>query len=263
MKYAKIVKFGGELIEAADADYSDYKGFLVCPECGEPVFLRNSFHRGATEVRSMFVHYRAIPEVSACELRVGKYTLTDVAASQAIARGQRLQGLKISLWKYLKQSLTINLKSWSQFVKDAKNDEILGDIVDYGMEILFLNQDFIINNTLPRTAEILISGDKRLEILPHKKGQIKKFLQSRRSTWSFHTKITEEALKLFLDSETMKEIRFRLLCCLCHPKSLKMMPELLDLEMSSQEWKQIFMAYLTLQVTFIFLSVDWIAIWSE
>ena len=41
MKYATSVKFGGELINAFDCDYDDYKELqLLCPECKEPVYLQ-------------------------------------------------------------------------------------------------------------------------------------------------------------------------------------------------------------------------------
>ncbi|MBH8564444.1 hypothetical protein I8748_20035 [Nostoc sp. CENA67] len=262
MKYAILIKLGGEIIAADEADYDDYKGFLKCPNCKEPVFLRKSHLRNEIEIGSFFVHHKAMPEVSACELRVGRYSKQDVEIIAAKAKGQRLEKLKISLWKFLKNNLTINLKSWSTSASDVKRIKFLGEVVDYGMEILENNVNFIIDNTLPRVETLFIEKDPKIAIIPEMQPFFDAFLKQNKSNWRLHCKITREALELFLSSHSMKEIRYRLLCCLCHPKALESVPELLDLDAETVEWREKFTAYLTLQVTFVFLTVDWINIFE-
>jgi hypothetical protein len=263
MKYAILAKLGGELVSADEADYDDYKGFLRCPNCKEPVFLRKSHLRNETEISSSFVHHKAVPEVSVCELRVGRYTKNDIENIYAKARGQRLEKLKISLWKYLKRNLVINLKVYPTFAQDIKKIKLLEEIVNYGMEILSTNIEFIVDNTLPRVEVLLINKDSRMAIVPEMQPFFDAFIKENKSSWRLHCKIVREALDLFLSSQYMKEIRYRLLCCLCHHKSLESTPELLDLDTESIEWKEKFAAYITLQVTFVFLTVDWINIFDK
>ncbi|MBD6620646.1 hypothetical protein FNW02_33975 [Komarekiella sp. 'clone 1'] len=260
MKYAILVRLGGEIIAAEDADYEDYKGFLKCPICKEPVFLRKSHIRNNTQVPSSFVHHKSVPEISICELRVGKYTKQDIEAIATTARKQRLDKLRISLWKFLKYNLTIDLKSWSKYTQDAKKLKLLNEIIDYGMQNLDGNINFILDNTLPRVETLLKTKDSRIAVSPEIEPFINSFLKENKSHWQLHCKITREALELFLTSNSMKEIRYRLLCCLCHLTSLQSMPELLDLDMETDEWKGKFLAYITLQVTFVFLTVNWVKI---
>lgn len=264
MRYASLVKLGGELIEASHADYNDYKGFLRCPECGEPVFLRKGHKRGEIDIPDAFIHHKAVPEISVCEFRIGQYSIEKVAASQARSRGQRLTTLTISLWKFLKTGLAIELKSWSFYVRDAKHLKFLGQVVEYGQEVLAGNRNFILDNTFPRTAELIKQRDSRLAISSSElQKEIEAFLKTRTRDWQLHCKIAREALEFFLDSSAMSEIRYRLCCCLCHPKILEAMPELLTLDAGTDEWRQKFVAYMTLQITFVFLLVDWIEIWKN
>ena len=263
MRYANLVKLGGELVEASQSDYEDYKGFLRCPECGEPVFLRKAHKRGETSIPDAFIHHKAVPEISACEFRVGRYSPEDVAASRAKAKGQRLVKLTVSLWKFLKTTLSIDLKSWSSYVQDAKRIKFLGEVVQYGEEVLETNQSFILDNTFPRITELLAQRDEKIAISPQMRSRVEKFLTARSRDWRLHCQISQEALELSLKSSAMKEIRHRLCCCLCHPKVLEAMPELLDLDAATDEWRQKFVAYMTLQVTFVFLLVDWIGIWGQ
>ncbi|MBD6620152.1 hypothetical protein FNW02_31265 [Komarekiella sp. 'clone 1'] len=262
MKYATLGKLGGELIIADEADYNDYKGFLKCPNCKEPVFLRKSHIRNEIQIPSSFVHHKAVKEVSACELRVGRYTKQDVEIISAKAKGQRLDKLRISLWKYLKHNLTISLKSWSKSAEDVKKVKLLSEVVDYGKEILEGNVEFILDNTLPRTEILLSEKDPLIAITTEAKPFFDTFLKENKSNWKLHCKVAREALELFLSSQSMKEIRQRMLCCLCHPTALQSLPELLDLDTETPEWKEKFTAYLTLQITFIFLTVDWIKIFD-
>jgi len=41
MKYAAAIFYGGQLLDAADANYGSYKELgLLCPNCKSPVFLQ-------------------------------------------------------------------------------------------------------------------------------------------------------------------------------------------------------------------------------
>lgn len=262
MKYAVLCKLGGELVAAVDADYDDYKGFLRCPDCKEPVFLRKSYIRNKIQIPSSFVHHKAIPEVSNCELRVGKYTIQDVENISAKAKGQRLKKLQISLWKYLKHNSTIDLKSWSKDAEDVKKIKFLGELVDYGMKILKNNTQLILDHALPRIGILLIEKDPHIVIMPGKQPLIDAFLKNYKSNWTLHCKIASEALDLFLSSQSMREIRYRMLCRLCHPTALQIMPKLLKLDIRTVKWKEEFSGYLVTQIVSIFLTVGWIKIFD-
>jgi len=263
MFYASLVSLGGELIEASQADYDNYKQFLRCPECGEPVFLRKAHQRGETQVKDAFVHHRAIPEVSFCEARVGRYSGEDIAVSRSKAKGQRLEKLKISLWKYLKQNLSADLSSWSTYVREAKRIKFVGEVVEYGKKVLAANPFLILDDTLPGIAAFILAKNSRIRVSPHMEDTLSKFTKTRSRDWNLHCLITREALELFLHSESMAEIRFRLCCTLCNPKILESVPALLDLDTETKEWKEQFTVYLTFRVVCVFLLVDWISIWQD
>lgn len=126
MQWAILTSAGGQPIHASKADYSDYKGFLKCEECRKPVFLRKEHQRKGYNVQAAFIHQEAIPEISICEKRVGKYNKERVEQLATKAKGQRLNKLKVSMWKYLKRNITANLKDWSKYVNDAKKIGIIG-----------------------------------------------------------------------------------------------------------------------------------------
>lgn len=267
MKFAKLIKLGGELIEAAKADYDDYRGFLICPECGEPVFLRKHHKRGNVEIPDAFIHHKLSESTALCEARVNSYKIERIKGLASKAREQRLRKLQVSLWKYLKMNLSINLSQWSQHVRFAKETKILKEVVEYGEELTTYLSDFICNYGLEKTSKLIIEKDIStiFEIVdPRREKIINDFLNSRKRDWELHCKITSEALELFINSKSMKEIRFRLLACLCNPKILdEAYPELLDLDMATDEWKDKFKSYLSASIIFLFLMIDWIEIFKE
>lgn len=264
MKYAKLLKLGGELIEAASADYSDYKGFLRCPECGEPVFLRAAHQRAEREIEAAFCHYRAIPEVSACELRIGRYSPQEVAARNSIARGQRLQKLRISFWKILKTSLGLDFKHYAASVREAKEIPFFGEVVNYGKLILMHNPKFILDDTFDRIAEMMEKGDKRIGVDAAMVNVVADFMHRSMRNWPLHCKIAKEALQFFLTSPELELIQFRVAACMAHPSVLmKIDQSLVDLDTSTSEWRQKFAGYLTLQICFIFLMIDWLEVFSD
>lgn len=271
MQYAKLTKLGGVQISAQDADYEDYKGFLKCLECSEPVFLRKAHKRKPkgisnteqVEVEAAFVHHKAVPEVSVCIDRVGRYTKEDVEAARNASKNQRLQRLIVSLWKMLKTTLSIDLKNWSALVQDVKKNSFLNEVVGYALDILDKNQEFILESTFSRVAELIKEKDPAIGITPEAEAMVNSFLKARSRSWELHCQISKEALELFLKSSAMKEIRYRLCCCLAHPKSLEAIPELLDWDTATPEWRSRFVAHITLYVTFVFLMVDWIEIFDK
>ena len=99
MKYAKAMRYGGELIDAADSDYSDFKKLIpLCPECSEPVHLRKESDRVSSlgkefEIPKHWSHFKSVSEEqkAGCEARVSGYTEEDKRRIQTKARGQRLR----------------------------------------------------------------------------------------------------------------------------------------------------------------------------
>lgn len=160
MKYASLTRIGGELIAADDADYSDYFGFLKCPECYELVFLRKAFVRGdGVKVQASFVHHKAVPELSFCELRVGQYSQKDVEAKNSQAREQRLRSLRLHMWKYLKCSYLnffkyheLHKKYHSSYLQNH-NYQAIYKLATLKVENNYYNnvgiQEFIENSTHP------------------------------------------------------------------------------------------------------------------
>lgn len=263
MEWARLTKAGGELIKASSADYEDYRGFLKCPECDHEVFLRKAHIREGVPVGDAFVHHKAVPEISACKLRVGNYSKEYIESKNAEAKGQRLRRLVISMWKYLKTNITMDLKRWPTFTKQVESNRFLLDVVEYGETVLDSNQEFILDNTFPKVADLIVNRDPRIAVVPEKEQAINRFLKGRSRDWELHCKIAREALDLFLKSNAMKEIRYRLCCCMAHPTALAESPDLLDLDTSTDEWRKKFVAHITLVVTFVFLTVDWIEIFKN
>lgn len=263
MRYATLTSLGGELIEASQADYEDYKCFLRCPECGEPVFLRKRHKRGTTEILDAFIHQKAIPFVSICENRVGKYDAETVRYSREKARGQRLSTLRLSMWKFLKTNLAVNLKNWSAAVKEAKTDLLSKEMAAYGETVLQANRNLLLGHTLPKMASSLKDQDERISISPDIKQAIDNFLKVRHRNWQLHYEIAREALELFLNYPGMAEIRYRICCQFCYSKILECYPDLLELTPGTEEWRKLYIAYLFIFISTLFLTVDWIGIWAK
>lgn len=263
MRYAKLIKLAGELIEANAADYSDYRGFLRCPECGEPVFLRSAHQRQEREVAAAFIHHRAIPLVSQCELRVGGYSSEEVQRRNAQARGQRLQKLRISLWKILKTNVTMDFKPWSAFMRDAKENSLLAEVAGYGREILRVNPNFILHETFDRLAQLMIDRSPQFHVDSRAENRLADFLRRNEKDWPLHCKIAKEALEFFLVSNELDLIQYRVAVCMCHPAVLSRVdPLFIELDVSTKEWRSKFGSYLTLQICFVFLGVDWLEVFE-
>lgn len=125
MKYASSIRFGGQLIDAVDCDYQDYKRLgLLCPECKDPVFLRaeGTRQQNGKEVKigAHFCHFaeKNPEQAKVCEKRVGGYTQADIDKAVAKARGQRLKLLQRWFWSVLSEN--------PQFKKGRQIGEELG-----------------------------------------------------------------------------------------------------------------------------------------
>jgi hypothetical protein len=258
MKYALLTKIGGELIPASKADYQDYYGFLKCPICNEPVFLRKGHLRNGQEIQASFVHHKAIPEISTCELRVGNYSKEDIETFAAKARNQRIQKLNISMWKYLKSNISVYFNGYEQIRNKAKGNLTFGHLLDYGDECLLNNNDLIVDEFIPVLSEMLQNKDNYITILQQKLGQLNEFLSDLKSDWELHEKITKEAAELFL-SPAMKEIRYRVLTVLCYPDNMQLLNrDLVTLNMQTEAWQKLFSNYLNQQICLVLLTVNWI-----
>lgn len=109
MRYASAMFYGGQLIDAADADKDSYKDLLglLCPHCKQPVFLKAEYSGqiGDTgvETPAYFQHFTARnPALSKkCESRVQKYDASEIQRRAAQARNQRLRILQRRFWDIL------------------------------------------------------------------------------------------------------------------------------------------------------------------
>ncbi|MBD2295112.1 hypothetical protein H6G06_16900 [Anabaena sphaerica FACHB-251] len=258
MKYALLTKIGGELIEASKADYQDYYGFLKCPVCNEPVFLRKGHLRNGKEIQASFAHHRAVPEISTCELRVGNYSKEDIEVFAAKARNQRLQKLNISMWKYMKTNISVNFSGYEQIRNRAKGNTTFGYLLDYGDECLLNNNDLIVDEFISVFSKMLRNQGDYITIIKERLGMLNQFLNDLTSDWELHEKITKEAAELFL-SPPMKEIRYRVLTVLCYPDNMQLLNrDLVKLNMQTEAWQKLFSNYLNQQICLILLSVNWI-----
>ena len=105
MRLAKAMKFGGQLIDAADCDYNSYKELgLLCPVCGNLVYLAKGQTKtsklGKTfEVPPHFKHFKEHALIAdRCELRVKQYSEKEIKQAENIARNQRLKFFKTWFW---------------------------------------------------------------------------------------------------------------------------------------------------------------------
>lgn len=122
----------------------------------------------------------------------------------------------------------------------------------------------MLDETFDKLSKLYQERDEKIGVMPHVQEKFDQFLKSRERDWELHERIAYEALELFLKSPNFKEIRHRLACCLMHPTALSKMPELLEIHnITTDEWLKRLRSYVTLAVVMIFLTVDWISIFSE
>lgn len=262
MKYAKLSKIGGELIEASEADYEDYKGFLKCPVCGDTVFLRKQHTSKGTTIRAAFIHHKAIPEISICELRIGGYGREDVEREAGKARGQRLNKARVSLWKYLRTNQVIDLSSWAFYKKDMNETKGRRSLIEYANLVIDVNKEAIIDIYLPTSEEIILKDEGFKIALDEQRQRVTQRVRAINRNRELHHKITVEMLSLILYDRYFLEIRHRILCVLCHFQAMKEEIKLARLSPNTQEWKDRFGIYLAGTVCSIFVTVDWVNIFD-
>lgn len=128
VKYAASIKYGGQLIDVLDCDHNSYKHLgLLCPECKNPVFLREGHSRTAPKskelikVEAAFAHFKAQDpaQVLACENRVAVYDRALLEKRAAAARNQRLKLLHRWFWQIFWRRLELE-----QNFESAENMEL-------------------------------------------------------------------------------------------------------------------------------------------
>lgn len=139
MKLAKAMRYGGELIDAIECDYSDFKRLIpLCPNCGEPVFLRKGGDR-VSKLGKEFIlpqhwsHFRSVSEEqkAACEARVSGYTDADRQRIQSQARGQRLKLIQRWFWRaWTEKNFNIRLYT-SASLKSIMRPALLDEMFYY------------------------------------------------------------------------------------------------------------------------------------
>lgn len=256
MKYAKLVKLGGELIEAKDADYQDYYGILTCPECGEPVFLRKGFMRGDTPVGPVFVHHKAIPEMSACDLRVGKYSQEYVARVAGEARNQRLRILQRYLWKFILTSVAYSrIDGWQKAIKEIKKVYGYKAMIGFGESVLAQKKELILSGI----SRASITSLRDPQVYSGKKiPRIEKFLEQREKDWTFHLKIAKEALSLFLAAPQFLYIRKRVIGLSFYTALQDDVSLLSQLRIGTDEWFKHLAIHFFNSIVTIFVMIDWV-----
>lgn len=109
MFLAKSMRFAGQIVKASECDYNDYKKLgLLCPECGELVFLVRPKTRTIKgkeyKVLPYFSHFKQSKEIAkVCELRVSNYSEKEIKKALAKAQGQRYRFFERWFWNLMCQ----------------------------------------------------------------------------------------------------------------------------------------------------------------
>jgi len=274
VKYAKLVKIGGQLIAAKNADYPDYVGFLVCPECGEPVFLRKAHIWRGKQREALFCHHQASDRTPECEARVRAYGSQDVFQRNAIARGQRLKMLTVSMWKYLRRShFAIPVDGWQKWQKVGKgapNYRALCNDCIRLLESQVVAEESLLEKGVAE-GSLLKKGEAVIEMMTDLagEGEAKAFLRRRERDWDLHVQISREALDLFCHSPVMRECRERMAYAMTGAIFMTHFSAGIDgsltgLAVARALQKKEIVPKMFLELTVaVFLMVDWIEIFFE
>lgn len=263
MKYAKLSSLGGELIKADEADYEHYKGFLKCPVCDDLVFLRKSHRRGKRFVNSAFIHHKASIEASICEQRVKTYRTQQIQEIASKARGQRLAKLRVSMWKYLKTNLTVDLKYWDKDKKTVEKNEGLAEAVRLTHELVDVNKNEFLEAIFQEIVDKFFDEETIMARAIEDHTHFSKFKIKWKSRWKLHCKISKEMLDVFLNNSEFQEIRHRVLCCLCQPGFVNEMAVPAGVEVGSDAWCTHLASYILISICFLFITVQWIEIFDQ
>ena len=250
MRYAKLIKLGGEYIAAEDADYDDYKGFLTCPECGEPVFLRKAHQRKNAHIADAFVHHKAVPSIELCELRVSRYSTEYIRGKNAESRGQRLAVLQSDLFLILQHSVFAQEVTQHEYEytlkglkRGAKRNPLFSQLIKNLVSSLLKEKSFLnllerLKSTEEKTMMIEyyslflkdlegiimvkdMSGETKIHDVRKKYGDIGKIrAKEEKKLENLGIKIMGEALDIFLCSQ-MNQTRSEILYLVLHPVFLE------------------------------------------
>jgi hypothetical protein len=261
MRYAKLIKFGGDLVDAADVTYADYYGGFQCPECNEAVFLRKESVRRGLAIRAAFVHHRALLGVSACENRVGLYSTDYVRKVAAKARNQRLNKLRTSIWNHVLSSDIGDFTDWRKIVKLVEASYLHNELAKLAEITVQTNLDTILDDFFDVFERKFFN---MAVTIPEKdRSPIEKFVSNHKKDWRHHAKLSKEAMEFFIKSPQFKYLRKRLFCLLVYPKSFKQLhPRLQQWDVESPEWGKAFTESIALGVCMTFLLIDWAKIFN-
>lgn len=163
MRYARSMRFGGQLIEASECDYEDYKKLgLLCPVCKNMVFLVGETTRTrGDKTFKVSAHFNHFPQQKAfaeqCELRVKKYSEKEIKKALNQARGQRAKFFKRWFWQIIiDRRLHVNLQSLSAYFKVHQDN--YGSNLEYTKEIDNLYDHVIDYLKHKKDTKLSISG---------------------------------------------------------------------------------------------------------
>ena len=159
-----ISLYNGQLIEAEDADYSDYlnQGFC-CPVCGSAVFLTKSFNRGTVLISAHFRHHKGSGLF--CESRAKSPEYKEFLAKfSSKARGQRLSIFNDRFWQIYKhqKDLPPNFRLLYQNPKIKEMAKHCHKLWDAEMAIASLEKFKLTKENIARSLEF-----QGLELTPH------------------------------------------------------------------------------------------------
>ncbi len=175
MRYASSMFFGGQLIDAAEADYDSYRDLgLLCPNCKEAVFLQATSQRqgGNTliQIPAHFKHFKASKDaalVKECESRVQKYDASEFQRRASQVRNQRLRLLQRHFWNifasYYESEFGVLMSSTIESLPDEftgqmrqlLSNQFLSENLEYTQQLIRQFVEALFNH-----AHILISWDR-------------------------------------------------------------------------------------------------------
>ena len=165
MQYGSSMFFGGQLIDAADADYNSYKDLgLLCPNCKEPIFLQAISQRQMgdtlTQIPAHFKHFKvkAPALVKECESRVRQYDTSEFQRRASQARNQRLKLLQRHFWGifagYFESEINVPMNSVTESLPNtftmqmgqALSNNFLAQKIEYPKRLLRQFVSALFNN---------------------------------------------------------------------------------------------------------------------
>lgn len=256
MKTAYSIKLQ-DTITANKAEYTDHNGFLLCESCWEPVFLRKAHTAGNRHVSSAFIHHKLSDHTTSCELRV-KLMHETLCKKHTLRRQQTIQKLQLSMWKYLKTNLVVDLTRWQKWLKESSEPKrAFYNLCDWCDELLNLEKD--INWDSFRTAHEMLRNGLEDHFIYGDFAELKALCQKTSDIyWYRQLQLAWDAYLLFTQSASMKELRRRYYGMVCHISMLKQHglddPFLLS---GSVDSVTKFATYLIGYCQYMFLTTDW------